>query len=279
MLIAQITDIHLGFDRGNPEEMNKQRLDRVLATLLELKPQPDLVFATGDLVEHGDVESYERLRAALSTLPFPVHYALGNHDLRANFRQVFPEAPVADGFIQYAVDGYPVRCLVLDTLEEGRHGGGFCETRAAWLAACLAEAPDTPTLILLHHPPAAIGIDWMDPGEDEAWIERLANALAGHDNIVGLISGHVHRAATLDWRGIKLCVTSSTAPSIALDLTDINPEHPDGRPMIEAGEPGFALHRWAGGRLISHFAMPQAKVIARYNEDFQPLIREIYEVR
>jgi len=83
MLIAQITDIHLGFDRGNPEEMNQQRLDRVLTTLAELKPQPDLVFATGDLVEHGDVESYERLRKALSALPCPVHYAMGNHDLRA----------------------------------------------------------------------------------------------------------------------------------------------------------------------------------------------------
>jgi len=279
MLIAQITDIHLGFDRGNPEEMNQQRLDRVLTTLAELKPQPDLVFATGDLVEHGDVESYERLRKALSALPCPVHYAMGNHDLRANFRQVFPETPVADGFIQYAVEGYPLRFLVLDTLDEGRHGGNFCERRAAWLTERLAEKPDTPTLILLHHPPAAIGIDWMDPAGDEAWIERLATTLAGHNNIVGLISGHVHRAATLDWRGLRLTVTSSTAPSIALDLTDIDPEHPDGRPMIESGEPAFALHRWSGAGLVSHFVVPQAKVIARYNEDFQPLIREIYEGR
>ena len=28
MLVAQITDIHLGFEPGNPDELNRQRLDR-----------------------------------------------------------------------------------------------------------------------------------------------------------------------------------------------------------------------------------------------------------
>jgi len=279
MLIAQITDIHLGFDLSNPEEMNQKRLHRVLAALTDLQPQPDLVFATGDLVEHGDVESYQRLRAMLASLPFPVHYLMGNHDKRDSFQTVFPEAPSADGFIQYAIEDYPLRCLILDTLDEGRHGGAFCERRAAWLSARLDEQPDRPTLILLHHPPAAIGIDWMDPSDGEEWIERLATTLHGRDNIVGLVSGHVHRAAVLAWQGITLTVTPSTAPSIALNLTEVDPERPDDRPMIEAGEPGFALHLWTGGRLVSHFAAPEAKTIARYTEGFQPLVREIYAGR
>jgi 3',5'-cyclic AMP phosphodiesterase CpdA len=250
-----------------------------LETLVALKPQPDLVFATGDLVEHGDIESYRQLREMLAALPFPVHYAMGNHDDRANFSAVFPETPLTDGFVQYAVEGFPLRFLVLDTLDAGHHGGAFCPQRAAWLTARLDEAPDTPTLILLHHPPAAIGIDWMDPTDGEEWIERLATTLAGRDNIVGLVSGHVHRAATLDWRGMKLSVTPSTAPSIALDLTEVDPEQPDDRPMIEAGEPGFALHLWTGGRLVSHFAAPEARTIARYTAEFQPLVREIYAGR
>ncbi|HLL30764.1 MAG TPA: phosphodiesterase, partial [Allosphingosinicella sp.] len=33
MLIAQITDIHLGFEPGNPDELNRRRLDSALRTL------------------------------------------------------------------------------------------------------------------------------------------------------------------------------------------------------------------------------------------------------
>jgi hypothetical protein len=34
LLIAQITDIHIGFDRGNPDELNMQRLKAVLHRLV-----------------------------------------------------------------------------------------------------------------------------------------------------------------------------------------------------------------------------------------------------
>ena len=62
MLIAQITDVHLGFEPGNPDELNRQRLDRTLRTLVEMVPRPDLLLATGDLADPGDdSESYARL--------------------------------------------------------------------------------------------------------------------------------------------------------------------------------------------------------------------------
>ena len=125
MLVAQITDIHLGFEPDSPQEFNRQRLDAALAALTSLDPLPDLLLATGDLVDRGDVASYRRLREALSALPFPVHYALGNHDLRASFAEVFPEFALTDGFLQYVIETEPLRLIVIDTLEEGRHGGGF----------------------------------------------------------------------------------------------------------------------------------------------------------
>lgn len=52
-----------------------------------------------------------------------------------------------DGFVQHAIEDWPLRILILGTLEEGRHGGGFCEVRARWLAERLSEAPERPTLI------------------------------------------------------------------------------------------------------------------------------------
>jgi 3',5'-cyclic AMP phosphodiesterase CpdA len=263
MLIAQITDLHIGFSGDRPDEPNLLRLDRVVAALAALHPAPDLLIATGDLTEHGDEASYHRLAAALAPLPFPVHYALGNHDLRGNFLAAFPDSPVAGGYVQYAIEDHALRCLVLDTLEEGRHGGALCETRAGWLAERLAEQPDRATLIILHHPPVEVGIAWMDPDPAEPWIARLAAAVAGHDNIIGILAGHVHRPISLPWQGHALTICPSSAPEVGLDLTPADPAHPeDGRLTILAGEPGFAIHRWTGDRLITHFAAPPGPVIA-----------------
>ena len=276
MLIAQITDIHLGFDQGNPDELNRRRLESALVRLIEMEPRPDLLLATGDLADTGDDNiSYSRLKEAFSGLPFPVHMALGNHDSRGAFRAAFPETPsIEGGFIQYAIEDHPVRILVLDTLEQGRHSGGFCETRAAWLRDRLAEAPDRPTLMVLHHPPVESGLSWMTENPEAEWVKRLRGIVSAHRNIVAMISGHLHRPVVTGWAGTTLAVCPSTAPQVALDLDGIDPEHPDGRPMIVADPPGFALHLWTGDGLVTHFDTADGHdVIARYGPDLQPLVR------
>jgi 3',5'-cyclic AMP phosphodiesterase CpdA len=279
LLIAQITDIHLGFDQGNPDEYNRQRLDRTLQSLVEMQPRPDLLLITGDLAEEGDDEiSYARLREALAPLPFPVYFAMGNHDSREPFRRAFPEAGHADGFIQYAIEDGPLRILVLDTLEEGRHGGGFCETRAAWLRARLAEAPERATLIVLHHPPIETGLSWMTEDPDAGWVERLAGIVGAQTNIVAMIAGHLHRPVITQWAGTTLAVCPSTAPQVALDLAPIDPERPDGRPMIVADAPCFALHLWNGRQLVTHFDTAEDhQVLASYTPKLQPLVRLLTE--
>lgn len=274
MLIAQITDMHLGFDPDNPAEYNRKRLDRVLASLSALDRVPDLLFATGDLVEYGDEDSYRRLGRALGACPFPVHMALGNHDVRANFSAVFPAIPVIEGgFVQYAFDQGALRFVVIDTLEEGRHGGGFCETRATWLRATLAAAPDRPTIVILHHPPIETGIAWMTTEPDEPWVLRLDAAMAGHKQVVGMMCGHIHRSIVTGWKGRSLAVCPSTAPQVALTLAPLDAELPDGRPMIIADAPGFALHYWNGEGLVTHFDTAEEHVaLARFDEAMQPLV-------
>ena len=124
MLIAQITDVHLGFEPDNPDELNRRRFDLVLAELIEGRNRPDLMFVTGDLVDRGDIGSYARVAEALKGCPFPVYPALGNHDDRTNFAATFPKVPMPSGFAQYCLALEGLRLIVLDTLEEGRHGGG-----------------------------------------------------------------------------------------------------------------------------------------------------------
>ena len=279
MLIAQITDIHLGFDRDNPREFNRQRLDRTLEALCALEPLPDLLIATGDIADDGDDRlSYARFREATDVLPFPVLHALGNHDSREPFLEIFPDTPTADGFVQYAIDQFPVRILVLDTLEPGRHGGAFCETRAAWLRERLDEMPDRPTAIVLHPPPIETGLSWMTENPDAAWVRRLAEAVSGRANIVAMIAGHLHRPIVTRWAGTILAVCPSTAPQVALDLAEIDPDKPDDRPMIVADHPCYALHYWNGRELISHFDTAEDhEVLARYTSKLQPLVRMLID--
>jgi 3',5'-cyclic AMP phosphodiesterase CpdA len=281
MLIAQITDLHLGFHPGDPDEPNRRRLDRTLKAVAETMPQPDLLLVTGDLAEEGDdLVSYQALREALAALPFPVHFALGNHDSRAPFLEIFPDQPTADGFVQYAIEHERLRILVLDTLEEGRHGGNLCGIRIRWLAERLAEAPERPTLIVLHHPPVATGLSWMSENPDAPWAARLHAIVAARSNVVALVAGHLHRPIVTGWAGTMLIVCPSTAPQVALDLAPIDPEQPDGRPMIVADAPGFALHRWDGSALTTHFETAQDhEILAAFGPALQPLVRMLEEER
>lgn len=280
MLIAQVTDIHLGFEPDNPSEFNRKRLDQVLGRLSSMTPRPDMLLATGDLVDRGDQASYQRLRGAIDRCPFPVWPCLGNHDNRANFFAAFPEIQPAGGFAQYVVEEEGRRIVVLDTLEEGRHGGAFCEARADWLSRTLATAPDAPTLIVMHHPPVETGVPWMNTDPAEPWVERFASAIAGHSQIAGIVCGHVHRAITCRWRGVTVSVCPSSAPQVALDLAPIDPDAPDGRPMIIADPPGFALHRWHNGEMVSLFETADDHlVLARYDTKMQPLVRSLLSER
>ena len=282
MLIAQVTDCHLGFDRDNPYELNVRRLNMVIDQLNELRPRPELMIVSGDLVEHGDdTRAYDHVHALLGRFEGPMLLAVGNHDGRDAFSAEFPQVPRdPNGFVQYVTEVGGLRIIVLDTLDEGRHGGTFCELRAAWLTERLAEAPDQPTLLVLHHPPLDTGIPWMSALPHEGWVERLRAVVAPARQIVGMLCGHVHRPITSTFAGQHLVVAPSTAPQVALDLDDIDAQHPDGRALIIADPPAYALHDWDGERLLTHFEIAGPRnVLATYDSNLQPMMRDFLRER
>lgn len=280
MLIAQLTDIHIGFDRGNAEERNMMRLRAAIDRLVHGPNRPDLLLLTGDLTEFGDAESYARLAEAVAACPFPVWPMVGNHDDRAALLAAFPRTPSEGGFVQFAIELGDLRLIALDTLEPGRHGAGFCEARAAWLAARLAEAPATPTMIAMHHPPFETGLAWLDGDEGEPWVARFAAAVAGHRQIRAIVAGHLHRTIHTLWNGVAAGVCSSVAPAVAIDLNPIDPDAPDRRAMIADEPPACALHRWDGKRLVSHFeSIGDWPILARHDDSFRAVVRHINDER
>lgn len=280
-LIAQITDIHIGFepDAGD-EEFNYQRLCAVLDHLLAQPVQPDLLILSGDLTDGGSPESYARLKRAIERCPFPVYPMTGNHDRRDTLVEAFPGYEDENGFVQFVIECDGLRVLCLDSLEEGRHGGGFCEQRAGWLTRQFEAHPETPTLIVLHHPPVVSGIDWMDPSPTERWYQRFHKTVAGQDQVVGITCGHLHRPIFSEVAGIPLRVTPSVAPAVTLDLRAVDPETPDGRAIVNTEPPSYSLHWWRDGQLVSHLQPVGAwQELAHYDENLTGMMRGLFGER
>ena len=106
MLIAQISDLHIGFDSPTADDANLHRLDAVLRQLEAMPLRPDLLLASGDLVEHGDEASYRLLGKRLAQCPFPSHLMLGNHDARAaTSPRPFPTHPMPADSVQFVRRG------------------------------------------------------------------------------------------------------------------------------------------------------------------------------
>ena len=282
MLIAQITDLHIGFDRDNPHELNIRRLNMVIDHLNEMTPKPDLMIVSGDMVENGDDKrAYRHMEALVKRWQGPLLWAVGNHDSRAGMLEVLPEVPTDEnGFIQYEVEQGGLRFIIVDTLDPGRHGGMVCEARAKWLKARLREKKDLPTIIVMHHPPVDTGIAWMSALPCEEWVQRVEKVIRPARQVVAILAGHVHRPIATSFAGKRLMVAASTAPLVALDLEDVDPLHPDGRALIIGDAPAFAIHYWDGATLLSHFEIAGPRnVIASYNSNLQPMMKAFLEER
>ena len=83
MLIAQISDIHIGFAPDDrPEELNHIRFRATLDRILSGPNEPDMLVVSGDMTDRGDIASFEKTARLLADCPFPVWPMVGNHDSR-----------------------------------------------------------------------------------------------------------------------------------------------------------------------------------------------------
>ena len=250
MLLAQITDLHvmakgqLAYGRVDAAGM----LRDAVAHLNRLDPRPDAVVITGDLADKGDPLAYEHLREILAVLQMRFFVIPGNHDRIAEFRRAFDDQPYLSAtgdYVQYAIEEFPLRIVAAHSVVPGRIYGRLDGEPLAWLERTLAEQPDKPTLVMMHHPPFATGLPHFDVvGMDEfAGLERV---IARHPQVERILCGHVHRALQTRFAGTIASACPSTAHQVAVDL------RPDGQDSFTLEPPGFQLHRWNGRTLFSY---------------------------
>ncbi|WP_189238779.1 metallophosphoesterase [Planomonospora parontospora] len=133
-----------------------------------------------------------------------------------------------------------------DSSVPGRPEGFLEDETIAWLDAVLTGSPDTPALVGMHHPAAALGIPYVD-GIGLRSPERLEEVLHRHPQVVAVLAGHAHTPASTVFAGLPLLV----APGVV--STALTPAETTARiPVDRDLPPQFALHVFDGHRLTTH---------------------------
>ena len=243
-LLAQISDPHIDFNKGDPG--SSAGLAGAVRGVLELKPMPDAVILTGDLANGPSWHEYQRVRELLAPLPMAVHVIPGNHDDPAALHEHFPLDVAGEGDYRYSTTVDSLRIVACDTTVAGSDGGSLGSERLAWLEAELSAEPEAATVIAMHHPPLLTGISALDeivlPRSDR---DTLGGLLSRNRQVRAVIAGHVHRAAfwTLGGCGVITCPSSWLQAPL---------EIPGGRVKLVDEPAAFALHALLGAEFVSH---------------------------
>lgn len=212
-------------------------LRRTIRRLHRMHPRPDIVLATGDLVERGSPHEYRRLRTILNHLEIPYFLIPGNHDDREALRRAFRDHHYLRTFerhASYAFDAWPLRVIALDSTDPAHVGGYLDDERLAWLDEELRTHPRRPTIVALHHPPFRTGIAAMD-AHGFVNAEPLGEIIRAHPHVVRIVSGHVHTVLMRPWNGTVACTAPSTSPQFVIGRSRLG---------IGVEAAGLLLHEW-----------------------------------
>jgi Icc protein len=243
-LLVQLSDPHVGAEWGRGDSV--ARLAAAVASVQALDLNPDAVLVSGDLADHAVDAEYKKVHELLEPLRTPLYVLPGNHDDGLALRRHF-DVPGGDGQpVQYAVDVGPLRLVVLDSTRTGEAHGELDADRLSWLQTTLAANPRTPTLLALHHPPLATGIQVFDElGLRPADRSALGKVIEAHPQVCRIVAGHLHRTMSADLGERSVFAAPSTYAQSRLDFAAKELQLSD-------EPPGFAVHAFLGGELVSH---------------------------
>jgi Icc protein len=239
VVLAQLSDLHIGAD-----DTARRDAERAIAAVAALRPVPDAVLVSGDLVEHAVPEEYAEVRELLAVLTMPVHVLAGNHDERGALRAAFPLAGA--GPYRWTADCGGLRLIGCDSTVPGELYGSLAG-ELGWLEERLGEAPGRPTIVAMHHPPLPTGMPALDRiGLPDADQRALGELLARFPEVLRVVTGHVHLASSGTVGPCPVATSLSTwrlRSKLLLGAEE----------FVSSDEPaGFSLHVLLDGRLVSH---------------------------
>ena len=251
--IAQISDLHI----KTPDRLAYGRVDTAkaleacIAVLNAFTPRPDFVVISGDLVDTPSREEYEHLAQLLRSLELPFAGIPGNHDSRDMMRAAYPDAAYAfpSGPLNQRIAVAGLDLLLLDSSVPGKPHGELEAATLRWLDEALAQSPDRPAIVFLHHPPFLAGIWHMDR-QNLRNAAELADVVGRHPRVRHIATGHIHRATLTSFAGVPTTICPAPNHAVDLDLAQLR------EPSFKVEPPAFHLHTWfAGqgfGQLVTH---------------------------
>jgi Icc protein len=244
VLIAQISDLHI----KSPGSLAYGRVDtaaaleRCVAALNAFRPRPDFVVISGDLADTPTAEEYQHLKHLLAPLELPYAGIPGNHDSRELMRAAFPSQayPSSSGPLNQRIEISGLDLLLLDSSVPGKPHGELDAPTLQWLDATLADSPDRPALMFLHHPPFKTGIWHMDR-QNLGNAAEFAAVIRHHPHVQRIATGHVHRATLTMFAGVATTICPALNHAVDLDLAELR------EPSFKVEPPAFHLHSWFPG--------------------------------
>lgn len=171
--------------------------------VLALAPKTSGVIIAGDCActkgEKADYAVLVDLVKPYREAAVPVHMALGNHDYRENFYEVFPGAkssrPLGDLDRHVSIIQTPhANFFLLDSLlDTNLVPGGLGDAQLQWLATALDTHADRPAVLFAHHNPEQI--------RD---FDAFRNVMAPRKHVKAYVYGHSHRWRLSEIDGIHL---------------------------------------------------------------------------
>ncbi|MHB1871945.1 MAG: metallophosphoesterase family protein [Steroidobacteraceae bacterium] len=217
MIIAQISDTHIARDAPDAERRASD-LARTIADINALDPPADVIIYTGDITHGGRPEDYAHAAALLRTARAPVYVAPGNRDDRENLRQAFAGwacLASGSGFLDYAVEDFPVRLIAVDTVTPRSNKGEFAPEHVQRLLDLIDAENTKPIALFMHHPPyrVTVGPDPLNFATEQD-MTRLQQVLQHSGRVIGVFCGHVHRSTSGRIGEIQVVVAPCTASSL-----------------------------------------------------------------
>ena len=205
--LVQLTDTHISAD---PDELlaGVNTTGTLLEVINAVNHQAgfDLALLTGDLAQDPSEQVYEKLAGVLRRLELPVYCLPGNHDDPGLMARLLNSGNVSTA--NY-LTGAAWAIILLNTHKPGTGGGYLSAAELSRLDTALARSRDKHVLVCLHHHPVSIHSPWMDSMALENSV-ALFRALDRHDNIRGIIWGHIHQEFSMTRNGALLLGSPST---------------------------------------------------------------------
>jgi Icc protein len=209
MLIAQLSDVHVGGARFRPELL-RRAIEEVNAAA------PDLVVVAGDLTDDGYPDQYPEAREELGAIECPeIVLVPGNHDARnVGYIRFEEEFGARDSRLRAELGGVDVSLVAVDTSKPDIDEGEVGREHYGWIAEGFEGDADLRVFVCHHHlmPVPGTGRERnqvLDAGDVIALLRQVQVdlVLSGHRHVpyvwpvAGMFIVHSGTVSTLRVRG------------------------------------------------------------------------------